>query len=143
MYSSSKRLSTVIFNIIESSPIQLKTFDTPRLNKPYDLSCMFSYPTKDPVYEHDLCQTDYYDPHRKNLMDTLGDKYKVAKLKDGVRLPRREYYQMMYDSKIILAPIGYGSMALLSSCVSTGSFSKILPWRVMIFELGNEGCYCL
>ena len=80
-------------------------------NKPYDLSCMFSYPTKEPVYEHDLCQTDYYDPHRKNLMDVLGDKYRLAKLKNGVRLPKKEYYQMMYDSKIILAPIGYGEMA--------------------------------
>jgi hypothetical protein len=80
-------------------------------DKSYDLSCMFSYPTKEPVYEHDVCQTDYYDPHRKNLMDILGDKYNVAKLVDGVRLPPREYYQKMFDSKIILAPIGYGEMA--------------------------------
>ena len=80
-------------------------------DKPYDLSCMFSYPTKEPVYEHDLCQTDYYDPHRKNLMDILGDKYNIAKLVDGVRLPPQEYYKKMFDSKIILAPIGYGEMA--------------------------------
>jgi len=80
-------------------------------DKPYDLSCMFSYPTKEPVYEHDLCQTDYYDPHRKNLMDTLGNKYNVAKLVDGVRLPPQEYYKKMFDSKIILVPIGYGEMA--------------------------------
>ena len=30
---------------------------------------------------HDLCQTDYYDLHRKNLMDVLGNKYRLAKLK--------------------------------------------------------------
>ena len=79
--------------------------------KTYDISCMFGYPTKEPVYEHDLCQTDYYDPHRKNLMDTLGDKYNVAKLIDGVRIPQQEYYNKMFNSKIIMAPIGYGEMA--------------------------------
>ena len=48
--------------------------------KIYDVSCMFGYPTKESVYEHDICQTDYYDPHRKNLMGILGDKYKIASL---------------------------------------------------------------
>ena len=80
-------------------------------NHQYDLSCMFSYPSKVKVYEHDLCQTDYYDLHRKNLMETLGDKYKVAKLIDGKVLPRNQYYDNMYKSKIILAPLGYGEMA--------------------------------
>lgn len=80
-------------------------------NKSYDLSCMFGYPTKEPVYEHDLCQTDYYDLHRKNLMNILGDKYKIAGLVDGERIPIEEYYQKMFDSKIIMAPLGYGEMA--------------------------------
>ena len=79
--------------------------------KKYDVSCMFGYPTKTPVYEHDICQTDYYDPHRKTLMDTLGDKYKIAGLVDGERIPIEEYYQKMYDSKITMAPLGYGEMA--------------------------------
>jgi|TARA_R110000744_G_scaffold342881_3_gene448085 hypothetical protein len=79
--------------------------------KKYDISCMFGYPTKTPVYEHDICQTDFYDPHRKNLMDVLGDKYKIAGLVDGERIPINEYYQKMYDSKIIMAPLGYGEMA--------------------------------
>ena len=79
--------------------------------KPYDLSCMFGYPTKQPVYEHDLSQTYYYDSHRKNLMDTLGNKYKIAGLVDGERIPIEEYYQKMVDSKIITAPLGYGEMA--------------------------------
>ena len=81
------------------------------MDKSYDISCMFGYPTKELVYEHDLCQTDYYDPHRKNLMNLLGDKYKIAGLVDGERLPLQEYYQKMFDSKIIMAPIGYGEMA--------------------------------
>ena len=79
--------------------------------KSYDVSCMFGYPTKTPVYEHDICQTDYYDPHRKKLMETLGTKYNVAGLIDGVRIPIEEYYQKMFDSKITMAPLGYGEMA--------------------------------
>ncbi len=79
--------------------------------KSYDVSCMFGFPTKTPVYEHGICQTDYYDPHRKNLMDTLSDKYNVAKLVNGVRLSQQEYYQNMFNSKIIMAPLGYGEMA--------------------------------
>ena len=79
--------------------------------KHFDISCMFGYPTKEPVYEHDLCQTDYYDPHRKNLLDTLGDKYNIAKLVDGQKVSIEEYYNKMLNSKIIIAPLGYGEMA--------------------------------
>ena len=85
--------------------------------KRYDISCMFSYPTKNKVYEHELCQTDYYDPHRKQLLETLmcescqGDKYKIAGLLDGEKVPQNEYYDKMYNSKIIMAPLGYGAMA--------------------------------
>jgi hypothetical protein len=79
--------------------------------KKYDVSCMFGYPTKEKVYEHDVCQTNCYDPHRKTLLDTLSDKYKIAGLTDGVRVSQQEYYQKMFDSKIILAPLGYGEMA--------------------------------
>ena len=79
--------------------------------KTFDISCMFGYPTKEPVYEHDVCQTDYYDPHRKQLMDILGDTYNVAKLTNGVRISQQEYYQNMFSSKIIMAPLGYGEMA--------------------------------
>ena len=79
--------------------------------KSYDISCMFGYPTQVPVYEHELCQTDYYDLHRKNLMSIIGDKYKIASLVDGKRIPIQDYYQKMFDSKIIMAPIGYGEMA--------------------------------
>ena len=79
--------------------------------KKYDISCMFGYPTPEPVYEHNICQTDYYDPHRKKLMDVLGDKYNIAGLKNGERVSQQEYYDKMYNSKIIMAPLGYGSMA--------------------------------
>ena len=83
--------------------------------KQYDISCMFGYPTDPPVYEHDLCQTEYYDEHRRKLLEELSlSKYKnlkIAKLIDGKRIPKDKYYQMMYNSKIIMAPLGYGSMA--------------------------------
>ena len=38
------------------------------------------------------------------------NKDKVAKIRNGVKLPQQEYYQM-FDSKIVLAPLGYGEMA--------------------------------
>ena len=72
---------------------------------------MFGYPTKKPVYEHEVCQTDYYDKHRKELLETLGDKYKVAGFVNGERVSQQEYYNKMAQSKIILAPLGYGEMA--------------------------------
>jgi len=87
------------------------------LDKKYDISCMFGYPTSNPVYEHDLCQTDHYDKHRKELLETLmcescdGDKYKIVGLVGGQRIPPEEYYRKMYESKIIMAPLGYGEMA--------------------------------
>ena len=32
---------------------------------------ILTYPTKNKVYEHDLCQTNYYDKHRKELLETF------------------------------------------------------------------------
>ena len=105
----------------------------------YDLSCMFSYPTKVPVYEHDLCQTDYYDLHRKNLMETLGDNYKVAKLVDGKVLPKNQYYDNMYKSKIILAPLGYGEMAPRD--IESAMFGNVLMKPDMSYILSEPFLY--
>ena len=81
-------------------------------DKSYDISCMFGYPTKELVYEHDVCQTNYYDSHRKQLLDILNKtNYKIAKLENGKRIPAEQYYQNMFNSKIIMAPLGYGEMA--------------------------------
>ena len=107
--------------------------------KSYDLSCMFGYPTKEPVYEHDVCQTDYYDPHRKNLMGVLGDKYNVAKLIDGVRLPPEEYYQKMFNSKIIMAPLGYGEMAPRD--LESAMFGSVLMKPDMSYILSEPFIY--
>ena len=94
------------------STLQPQWLDYSKIEKTYDISCMFGYPTKEPVYEHEVCQTDYYDKHRKELLDILNKTdYKIAKLDDGERLPIEQYYQKMATSKIILAPLGYGEMA--------------------------------
>jgi len=101
-----------------------KWYDVRTEHKKYDISCMFGYPTKEKVYEHDLCQTDYYDPHRKNLLDTLGDKYKIAGLENGKRIPIEEYYQRMLESRIIMAPLGYGEAAVRD--IESAMFGSIL-----------------
>tara|TARA_Y100000996_G_scaffold399378_1_gene368361 strand:+ start:540 stop:1583 length:1044 start_codon:yes stop_codon:yes gene_type:complete len=94
------------------STLQPQWLDYSKIEKPYDISCMFGYPTKESVYEHDVCQTDYYDKHRKELLEILNNTdYKIAKLENGERLPIDQYYQKMASSKIILAPLGYGEMA--------------------------------
>ena len=105
---------------------QINWLDYQSFDKPYDVSCMFGYPTKEPVYEHDLCQTNYYDPHRKKLLETINNSYSVAKLMNGVRLNPQDYYQKMIDSKIIMAPFGYGEIAVrdLESAIFGGILMK-------------------
>ena len=106
------------------STVQPMWYDYNSINKDYDVSCMFGYPTKEPVYEHDLCQTDYYDPHRKELLETLGDRYKIAGLTDGKRVSQEEYFTKMFGSKIIMAPLGYGEAAVRD--IQAGMFGSIL-----------------
>lgn len=83
-------------------------------NKKYDVSAMFQFPMGKEVYEHDLLQSTYYDNFRRPLIEKLKimeNKIKITRLKNGVRIPENEYYQKMYDSKIVIAPFGYGEMA--------------------------------
>ena len=81
------------------------------LPKQYDVSAMFGYPT--PLnYEHGFIQSEPYNNFRKPLMDIIENlNYKVAKLDKGKRVSQQEYYQYLANSKIILAPFGYGEMA--------------------------------
>lgn len=81
-------------------------------DKYYDVSAMFQYPTKDIVYEHGYEQSTHYDRNRKNVIDIIQTlPFNVAKLNNGERVPIEEYYRRTTDSKIILAPYGYGEMA--------------------------------
>lgn len=79
-------------------------------NKKFDVSAMFMYPHKD-VFEHELNQSVYYNRFRKSLFDNLSDKFNITRVENGVRYSLNEYYNRMYNSKIILAPFGFGEIA--------------------------------
>jgi len=81
-------------------------------NKHYDVSAMFQYPSTTLVYEHGYPQSTHYDRYRMPVIDVINKlKCNVAKLINGERVPIDEYYRRTSDSKIILAPYGYGEMA--------------------------------
>ena len=80
--------------------------------KQYDISAMFQYPSLKPSYEHGLVQSDYYDEYRKPGIEAINKlHYNVAKLTNGQRVSQEEYYNRLFNSKIIFAPFGYGEMA--------------------------------
>lgn len=90
--------------------IKPQWFDYNR-TKQYDISAMFQYPSIE-SYEHDQLQSIYYDKFRKPGIDIINNlKYNVAKLINGQRVSTEEYYNRMFNSKIIFAPFGYGEMA--------------------------------
>ncbi len=93
-------------------------------NKPYDISCMFSWGDVE-NYEFTNLTSPYYDDHRKSLLDRLEKtNYKVIRREKGVRIPQQQFYQNMFNSKIIAAPIGYGEMAVRD--IEAASFGSIL-----------------
>ena len=93
-------------------------------NKKFDISCMFSW--GDNVnYEYQNLTSPYYDSHRKNLLDKLEKtNFNVIRREKGKRIPQQEFYQNMYNSKIVTAPIGYGEMAVRD--IEAASFGSIL-----------------
>lgn len=83
-----------------------------QIEKQYDISAMFQYPSKEIVYEHGYEQSVYYDNNRKQIMDIIDRlPYHIAKLHNGERVSIDEYYNRISKSKILLAPYGYGEMA--------------------------------
>jgi len=89
---------------------------TPRwrndIPKNYDVSALFSYPSLKPVYEHDSHQSSEYDKHRKPCVDMVNTlDCNVVKLVNGEKLSQQDYYNKMAQSKIVIAPLGYGEMA--------------------------------
>ena len=79
-----------------------------------DISAMFQFPMGKDVYEHGILQSYFYDNFRRGLVDkleVLETKHKVARIINGVRIPEGEYYDKMRNSKIVIAPFGYGEMA--------------------------------
>lgn len=93
-------------------------------NKPYDVSCMFSWGDSE-NYEYTKLTSTYYDEHRRTLLDTLSKTtFNVVKRERGIRIPQQQFYQNMYDSKIVMAPIGYGEMAVRD--IEAASFGSVL-----------------
>lgn len=81
--------------------------------KEYDVCAMFQYPSTVPVYEHGSLQSVFYDEHRRKCIDVLSNlqNVNIAKLNNGERVELSEYYRRLANSKIIIAPFGYGEMA--------------------------------
>lgn len=84
------------------------------INRPrhYDVSAMFQYPSVKVNMEYNKETSCYYDRFRSPLIQSIeGLDCNIAKLENGVRVSQQEYYNHMFNSKIILAPYGYGEMA--------------------------------
>ena len=93
-------------------------------NKPYDVSCMFSWGDSE-NYEYKKLTSTYYDDHRRRLLDRLSNtSFNIVKRDRGIRIPQQQFYQNMYDSKIVMAPIGYGEMAVRD--IEAASFGSVL-----------------
>lgn len=93
-------------------------------NKPFDVSCMFSWGDNS-NYEYGNLTSPHYDNHRKKLLKKLENtSYKVTKREKGVRIPQDQFYQNMYNSKIVTAPIGYGEIAVRD--IEAASFGSVL-----------------
>tara|TARA_Y100000310_G_C20585674_1_gene765286 strand:+ start:287 stop:1303 length:1017 start_codon:yes stop_codon:yes gene_type:complete len=101
--------------------IQPQWFDYSQ-NKEYDVSCMFGRGKKNLEYLNNIGYP--YSKHREILLDTIDSKYKKANLVNGERVPQDVYYNKMYNSKIIIAPLGYGAMAPRD--IESAAFGSVL-----------------
>lgn len=111
--SGSNWLSTITPKWLNYSP-----------NKKFDISCMFSW-GDNLNYEYTNLTSPYYDEHRKNLLDKLENtNYNVVRRERGKKIPQQQFYENMYNSKIVTAPIGYGEMAVRD--IEAASFGSIL-----------------
>ena len=76
-------------------------------------------------YEYKKLTSTYYDDHRRRLLDRLSNtSFNIVKRDRGIRIPQQQFYQNMYDSKIVMAPIGYGEMAVRD--IEAASFGSVL-----------------
>mgnify|MGYP003145123465 CR=1 FL=1 len=80
--------------------------------KEYDVCAMFMYPSTKKFYEYQIRLDTHYDAFRKPCIDIAHSlNCNVAKLKDGIKVPKSEYERRLLNSKIIIAPFGAGEMA--------------------------------
>jgi len=82
-------------------------------SRKYDVAAMYQYPSTSEVYEHNFIQSYHYDSFRQPVFEVLDQlsNLNIARLVNGQRVSIEEYYNKVLDSKIILAPYGYGEMA--------------------------------
>ena len=93
-------------------------------NKTFDVSCMFSW-GDNLNHEYTNLTSPYYDNHRRELLERLEKTaYKVIRREKGKKIPQQEFYQNMYNSKIVTAPIGYGEMAVRD--IEAAAFGSVL-----------------
>jgi hypothetical protein len=81
--------------------------------KDIDVFAMFACESKE-NWEFGSRTDFYYDHHRKkclNWLDMLPKNITVARLNNGIKVPIEEYYALMSQAKIVIAPFGYGEMA--------------------------------
>jgi hypothetical protein len=124
--------------------------------KQYDVSALFSYPSLTPVFEHNEPQSTYYDKGRKECMEQLRQlkingkrEYNIIKLVDGVKLSQQDYYHKMSQSKIIIAPMGYGEMAprdiesIMFGSILIKPYMDYIDSNPMWYENGKTYIACL
>ena len=93
-------------------------------NKKHDVACMFSWGDVQ-NYEYEYLTSTYYDDHRRTLLERLEKTdYNIVRREKGIKIPQQQFYQNMYDSKIVMAPIGYGEMAVRD--IEAASFGSVL-----------------
>ena len=76
-------------------------------------------------YEYKYLTSTYYDDHRRTLLERLENtNYNTIRREKGIKIPQQQFYQNMFDSKIVMAPIGYGEMAVRD--IEAASFGSVL-----------------
>lgn len=77
-------------------------------NKTIDVCAIYQYEHKE-NYDHGARNDILYTNHRRgafNALDNISDKYTIYR----DRLPKHEYLQVLYNSKIALSPYGMGEV---------------------------------
>jgi hypothetical protein len=96
-------------NWLSTCSVDFKHLGT--FNKYRDVCAIFGYNLEHGI-EHGLEHHKHYNAHRKRCVDQLLSVSGVDMniLPSGTRLGPRSYYEMMYSSKVVIAPFGYGEM---------------------------------
>ena len=85
--------------------------------KPHDVCAIYQGEHKE-NYEHNMRNDLPYTEHRVGAWKNLSDKY-ISK-KD--KLPREEYVEYLYDSKVCISPFGMGEVCFRDfECINVGT----------------------